>query len=586
MNDIAPFPVVVPLAVAATVLCIHIIVPRSVVRGLTFAAVFAEIALAALLVYQTRSTTIVYWFGGWTPRGGIALGVSFTIDQLGAGAALVAGVVTAAAVATVPSTMREADGFIHALFLTLLAAMAGFCLTGDLFNMFVFFELMAVSAFGLAAFHTRDVGALRSALNFAITNSIGAFLVLIGIAVLYSRTGALNLAQIGHALPNGGGADRATILALALLAAGFLIKAAVVPFHFWLVDTATSAPIPVVMILAGVLDALGIYGFARVYWTVFAGPLALEHRSVQTLLISLGAVSAVAAGALSLLFRDPRRRMAFVMVAHTGILLIAVGCLSGRGIAAGAIYAAGDGLVKAALLIGVVLLGFGLSDEGPSGHDLTDRRRSAGLALLTAGGLATAGFPLFATGLGKASIDDAAAAAGYPWVTVVIVVAAALTGAAVLNIANGARTAARHERPVGRSGNWAPLFALGVLLLGLAVLVTAANRWVVSASARFVDTGAYQRRVLYGAPVPLLTTGARLALSANGLALDLLAVVGAVVLGTEAARNVVRRLGRSAVLANAWAAGRRLHDGSIGDSATWATIGTTTIALFVAKGLH
>ena len=187
--------------------------------------------------------------------------------------------------------------------------------------------------------------------------------------------------------------------------------------------------------------------------------------------------------------------------------------------------------------------------------------------------------------MGKASIDDAAAAAGYPWVTVVIVVAAALTGAAVLNIANGARTAARHERPVGRSGNWAPLFALGVLLLGLAVLATAANRWVVSASAHFVDTGAYQRRVLYGAPVPLLTPAQARTLGQRSRAGS--AGRGrAVVLGTEAARNVVRRLGRSAVLANVWAAGRRLHDGSIGDSATWATIGTTTIALFVAKGLH
>ena len=137
------------------------VAPRRVVQALTLAAVFAEIGLAAALVHQTRSDTIVYWFGGWTPRSGVALGISFTIDQLGAGAALLAGVVTAAAVVTTRGRCEDADGIVHALLLTLLAAMAGFCLTGDLFNLFVFFELMAVSAFGLAAYQTRSLAALR-----------------------------------------------------------------------------------------------------------------------------------------------------------------------------------------------------------------------------------------------------------------------------------------------------------------------------------------------------------------------------------------------------------------------------------------
>lgn len=586
MSGIAPFPVVVPLAAAAMVLCVHSLVPRSVVRALTLTAVLAEIGLAAALVHQTHSTTIVYWFGGWTPRGGVALGISFTIDQLGAGAALLAGIVTAAAVATTPSTMGEVGGIINALFLTLLAAMAGFCLTGDVFNMFVFFELMAVSAFALIAYHSRDVGALRSALNFAISNSIAAFLVLIGIAVLYSRTGALNLAQIGHQLTGGGRPDHAAILALALLAAGFLIKAAVVPFHFWLVDTATSAPIPLVMILAGVLDTLGVYGVARIYWTVFAGPLAGDHRAVQALLIAIGAISAVAAGSLSLLFRDARRRMAFVMVAHTGIILIGIGCLSARGVAAAAIYAAGDGVVKVALFIGLALLGFGNPDGRQSDSGRSNARRRAGLTILTVGGLATAGLPVFATGLGKASIEDAVAAAGYPWVTIIIVVAAALTGAAVLNIAATTRSGAGQESPHERGGSWAPLFSLGAFLIGLATLATAASRWAATAATRFVNTAAYQQRVLNGTRVPLPTTAARIALSTNGLALDLLAVAAAVALGTETVRNSSRRFARSPTLSTAWAAAGRLHDGSMGDSATWVTIGTATIALVLATSLH
>lgn len=586
MNGIAPYPVIVPLVAAATVLGLHRVVPRSVVRALTFAAVVAEIGLAAILVHETHSTTIVYWFGGWTPRSGVAFGVSFTVDQLGAGAALLAGIVTAAAVVTTPTTMTQAEGIHHCLFLTLLAGMAGFCLTGDLFDMFVFFELMAVSAFALCAFSTGELGALRSALNFAITNSIGAFLVLIGIAVLYRRTGALNLAQIGHTLTRAGTLDRAGIVAFALLSAGFLIKAAVVPFHFWLVDTATSAPIPLVMILAGILDTLGVYGVARIYWTVFAGPLAGDHRGVQTLLISLGALTAVTAGALSLLFREPRRRIAFVMVAHTGIVLIGIGCLSARGVAGAAIYAASDGAVKVALFIGLTLLGAATTDPTPTDPGREHRTRRAGLAILTVGGLATAGFPLFATGLGKASIEDAATAAGYPWVTAVVVVAAACTGAAVLNIAANARTGLRAEPAHLDRHRWVPLFGLATGVLGLAALAATAGRWAATAAVEFVNTAAYQQRVLYGTPVRVPASAARMVLSTNGFVFDLVAVAAAVALGTETCRHAVRRIGRSYTLSQVWAAGRRVHDGSIGDSAAWATLGVATIAVVLATSLR
>src|SRR5579863_6496198 len=98
---------------------------------------------------------------------------------------------------------------------------------------------------------------------------IGAFLALIAIALLYGRTGALNLAEIGTQLAAHPAPDRLVTVALALLVVGFLVKAAVVPFHFWLIDTVTGAPITLVIILAGVLDALGVFGIARVYWTVF-----------------------------------------------------------------------------------------------------------------------------------------------------------------------------------------------------------------------------------------------------------------------------------------------------------------------------
>ncbi len=549
MNTIAPLPVVVPLAAAAIVLFAHGLVPRAAVRAVTAAAVLAEIALAATLVHQTRSATIVYWFGGWTPRHGVALGISFTIDQLGAGAALLAGIAIAAA-ATAMSAMREADGIAHALLLTLLAAMAGFCLTGDLFNLFVFFELMAVSAFALAAYHTTSLRSLRGALNFAITNSIGAFLLLIGVAMLYSRTGALNLAQIGHQLAVAKGPDRLVVVAFSLVAVGFLIKAAVIPFHFWLVDTVTSAPIPLVVILAGALDTLGVYGLARVYWTVFAGPMG-GHRAVGASLVVVAAGTALTAAALSLTFREPRRRLAFVMVAHTGIVLVGVGCLSAKGLAGSALYAVGDGTVKAALFVAL------------------GSRRARELFVI--GGLATAGLPLFATGIGKGVVEDAARRAGYGWVTPLIVLAAAATGAAVLQLGIGG--GALLGVAGAGTGETRAGAAVASVLLALSAAGAFLGRWAAAAASRFVDTAAYQQVVLTGRAGLRAPVAPAAGLSAGGIALDLLAVAAAVGLAVGLRPGSTVRWGR------VWAAAGRLHDGSIGDSATWVTVGTATLAL-------
>ncbi len=601
--NIVPLPVVVPLAGAAVILFLNTVLPHRAAQAVTLLFVLAEVALSAALLHQARSGTIVYWFGGWTPRRGVALGISFTVDQIGAGGALLAGIVVAAAVATTRSTIEDAHGIVHALLLTLLAAMAGFCLTGDLFNLFVFFELMAVSAFALAAFHTGSRASLRGALNFAITNSIGAFLVLIGIALLYSRTGALNLAQIGRQLsargPAGlrappGPVDRLTIIAFALLTVGFLIKAAVVPFHFWLVDTASSAPLPLVMVLAGVLDTLGVYAVARVYWTVFAIPVAQHHDAVRAVLVGIGAISAAGGATMALLFREARRRLGFVMVSHTGILLIGVGCLSPAGLAGAGVYAIGDGTVKAALFVGVLLLQGG----GAPGVTFSRARRGCGVGLLGIGALALAGLPLFATGLGKAAIEDAASAAGYRWVGSIVIGAAVLSAAAVLDLTwSMARTTTPAPRSAGdlrRGGPWALPFAVGAGLLAVSAAAASMGRWATLATFRFVDTAGYQQRVLGATASAAVASGAigkvpaTIRLSTDGVVVDLLTVVAAVALALGLNREVlVRRRRRQAA---PWTRVRvvmaRLHDGSIGDSVTWVTVGTAAVALVFAVGLH
>jgi multicomponent Na+:H+ antiporter subunit D len=112
-----------------------------------------------------------------------------------------------------------------------MAAMVRFCLTGDLFNLLVFFELMGAVAYALTAYRIEERAPIQGAINFAITNSVGAYAIFIGLALLYARTGALNMAQIGAAL-DGHRADALVVVAMVLLFLGFLTKAAAVPVHF------------------------------------------------------------------------------------------------------------------------------------------------------------------------------------------------------------------------------------------------------------------------------------------------------------------------------------------------------------------
>jgi multicomponent Na+:H+ antiporter subunit D len=566
--------------------------PRRAADAATLATAAVVTLLCLALLVRSLDEPVVYWFGGWTPRDGIALGVAFAVDPVGAALATLAGVLATAALTFSWRIFEAVRTLHHGLMLVFLAGIVGFCLSGDLFNMFVFYELFSVAAYALAGYRTTDPGSVRGALNFAITNSVGAILLLGGIALLYGRTGALNLAQLGQSLATGP-ADRLVVVAFLLLTVGFFVKAAVVPFHFWLADAYALAPTVVGVLFAGVVSELGLYAVARVYWTVFSAPLA-ETGGLRGVLL-LGAVTtALVGGVMCLLQHHLARMLAYATVSHVGLTLAGFALLGPAGAGGAVLYLVADGMVKGSLFISVGIIDHHL-------HDV-DERRLAGrgrhlpwlAALMVAGALGLAGMPPFGTFLGKALMEEAAVETGLPWLIGLFVVVAALTSAALLRAtgrvflgprggAGAAATQSPDEAAVRHPHVHATQVVPAVGLLAGAVAVGLAPGLadaVQDAAGRFTDRPAYAAAVLRGAG-DLARAGAHPPLHLVGPAL--LAALSALLgLGLALAALLPERLPprlRGGV-ARAWgpvaATLRGLHNGSIGDSVTWLVVGMST----------
>lgn len=596
---ITALPVIVPFLTAAALTIFRPLSRRWLDDGLTGASLTAVLVLAALLLHRAVQRPIAYWMGGFKPIHDVTIGISLSIDPLGAGVAVFVVVLVLAALSYAARYFDSVDGLFHALLLLFCAAMVGFSLTGDLFNLIVFFELMGAAAYALTGYLIEERAPIQGAINFAVTNSIAGYAMLIGVALLYARTGALNMAQIGLALDRHG-ADPLVVVAMVLLFMGFLTKAAAVPLHFWLADAYAVAPIPVCVLFAGVMTELGVYAVARLYWVIFAGPLHAHAAALRAILVAIGAVTALLGALMCFQQRHIKRLLAFSSVAHVGVFICGVGLLDAKALAGVAVYVVGHGLAKGALFMcaGVLLHRFRTIDE----YDLHGcGRQSPMLAvLLVVGGLMLAALPPFTLFAGKSLLEESASKAGYGWLIAVFILTSAATGAAVLRItariclgwgpaeapeAGQARAARVSEDEMQDRPEHTPPMMLIVpfvlLALALAVaLIPQAVPAIEDAAARFTDHAAYTAWVLRGHSVhwPKVAPSH---ISAEDVVYSSASVVGAVLLAGFGLFGRPLRQHVPDALIRRWLRGlhavRDLHDGHIGDYIAWWTAGTTLI---------
>jgi multicomponent Na+:H+ antiporter subunit D len=417
--------IAIPLTVAAFLAGFRKLLPRWLDDLLAILTAATNLTMASVWTLHSLHRTEVYWFGNWFPRGHMAVGIGFVMDGAGCGLAALAALLATLALLFSWRHTESGGNHYHPLMLVFLAAMSGFAVTGDIFNLFVFFELMSTAAFALCGLKTGEPAPLAGAFNFAVTNTVAAFMVLIGIALLYATTGALNLAQMGLLLT--GRHDRLVLAAFAFLTTGLLVKAAAVPLHFWLPDAHAVAPTPVCVLFSGIMVELGLFGVMRVYATVFQGCFA--GSKLPWLFVVSGAITAVWGGTMCFAEHHLKRLLAFSTVSHTGLMTMAFGLWSKDALAGLFLYLTGHALIKAGLFFtaGILLHRFRSVSEPYLFGKAKPLRWTRLLWLL--GGLGLAAAPGFALGAGESRITQQA-----PWTEAVFLIAGVLTGGAVLRV--------------------------------------------------------------------------------------------------------------------------------------------------------
>ncbi|MGQ4378657.1 complex I subunit 5 family protein [Streptomyces sp. SAS_267] len=574
MSRLLPLVVALPLLGAAVLVGAGRRLPRVAAESTGCAVAAATAVLSLALLFDSAPDT-VEWVGGWHPHGGEGVGIVLVGDAPGTGlAALVSALVVAVLVYSwhyFDEPPRRHAGSFPALVLLFQTGMCGFVLTGDLFDAFVFFELMSVVAYALTGYHVEEAKAVQGALTFGVVNSLGAYATLTGIVLLYARTGELGMRRIGVRLDELGGPDALTLCAFVLVLTGLLVKAAAVPFHFWLPDAHAVAPTPVCMLLSGVMVELGSYGVWRVYHTIFAGPGGIPAPDAERVLVTIGVLTALIGAVMCWQQRHVKRLLAFSTVAHTGLFLVGIGLLSPEATAGIALYIVGHAGAKAALFActGILRDRYGSVDEHELYGRATELRWVGGL--FVAGALALSGLPPFATGLGKAVTEETAGG----FLAVVYVAVSAVTAGAALRVAarvflgagerprdeSAYETKGRREEPETKG----PIRRVPVTMAAVpAVLLVGA---LAAGLAPVLATSVGDA---FGAHEPPRWTAAGLVLGSVSAAL-------ATGLAAAGVRGPARRqpYGWTKPL-------RRLHSGHIGDYVVWLLAGT---ALLGALGL-
>ncbi|QHD50328.1 monovalent cation/H+ antiporter subunit D [Vreelandella aquamarina] len=381
-------------------------------RAVSVIATLLLLLVSIALVRQAASGEITYYaLGDWQPPFGVVL----VLDRLSALMVLLTSLLAVGAVVFACGGDDEKGSNFHGLFQWQLLGINGAFLTGDLFNLFVFFEVLLLASYALLL-HGGGKARIQASVHYVVLNLAGSSLFLIAVGILYGATGTLNMADMGDKLASLPAEREGLVTAGALmLLVVFGLKAAILPLYFWLPRAYAAAPAPVAALFA-IMTKVGIYAILRVYSLIFGeqagGLVALEQPWVWWL--ALATLAAAGVGVMAA--RDLRLLVAYLVLISVGTLLAGVGMRSVEATSALLYYLIHTTLVTGGLFLLAEMIGLQRGKPGTrivKGRPLVQGNALAITFFISA--IAVVGMPPLSGALGKAMVLVAAEGTQRVW---------------------------------------------------------------------------------------------------------------------------------------------------------------------------
>ena len=528
-------PVLLPLATAALMLLLGEgrRGAKAVVNVLSTGAGLAVAVFILVSVAQREAPAAfgIYLPGNWP----VPFGIVLVADRLSALMAVLTGCVGLASLLFALARWQHAGVYFHALFQLQLMGLYGAFLTADLFNLFVFFEVLLAASYGLLL-HGGGAARVRAGLHYIAVNLVASLLFLIGIAVLYGVTGTLNMADIALKLPAVPASDRGLLHAgAAILAVAFLAKAGLWPLNFWLPPAYGAASAPAAAVFA-ILTKVGVYAVLRLWTLCFPADAGESARFGADVLVWSGIVT-LAFGALGMLASQQLSRLsAYAVIGSSGTLVAAIGFATPALGGSALYYLASSTLAGCAMYLLVELLerarqvevGPQVLDDGkdalpafadgepPSDINLDDdeevligRAIPAALAFLgvafTMCALVTAGLPPLSGFVAKLAMLSDLLALGTPaaWTLFALLLVSGLFGAIALMRVGISHFWTAEDRPAPRVRVIETLPIVGLLVVSVSLVVNAerALAYTRATTTSLHTPGLYVDAVLGARPV-------------------------------------------------------------------------------------
>lgn len=360
----------------------------------TLAVSALTFVVSVLLLRQVLATGVIsYDLGGWEAPWGI----EYRIDLLNAYVLLLVCALNLIALIPAYSSIRKELGeerqrYFYPLYLLCFAGLLGITATGDAFNVFVFLEISSLSTYALIGLG-ENRRALWSAYQYLIIGTIGASFILIGIGLLYSVTGTLNMQDLAMRLPPL--ADSGiSLAALAFILVGVCMKLALFPLHVWLPNAYSYAPSIVTVFIAATATKVAIYLLIRFIFTVFGFDYSFAVLPLQTVFIVLG-LSGVFVGSIVAIYQTNLKRLfAFSSVAQVGYIITGLGIGTAVGLQAALLHIFNHALMKGALFMALAAMMFRIGSVSIDDVRGLGKRMPLTMAAIVAGGLSLVGVPL------------------------------------------------------------------------------------------------------------------------------------------------------------------------------------------------